>query len=322
MSISFDELTLQRFDPDALLHVINTTTMEQRLLGGGVLNVHLQRLVMGDLVINTGNYSFPVLARGGFPHDQQAHIGLVTGAIDDVRVNHCVLPLNQLQLYAPGSELHYTTGSSSEWCILVVPLERLQTAAIAQQGVELEWPREGVRYVDFPPDVGKCLRRELRGLLQLGRSFAGMSDGRVTESLSSEGLIQLLTRAITGQSCSSRPRTTLTRGRRRALVSLESCIDRWKRNPAAGLNLAQAEGISERLLELATREAYDVTPHRWLKLARLNAAYQDLLHGSCDSVTGASQQWGFNHTGRFAIEYRALFGESPRETLRRNNNPV
>jgi len=40
-------------------------------------------------------------------------------------------------------------------------------------------------------------------------------------------------------------------------------------------------------------------------------------------VTEIATQWGFTHMGRFSIEYRLRFGESPSETLSRSfaNSP-
>lgn len=33
-------------------------------------------------------------------------------------------------------------------------------------------------------------------------------------------------------------------------------------------------------------------------------------------MTAIAMGWGFTHMGRFAVEYRKRFGESPSETLR------
>lgn len=317
MSVSFEELQLQRFDPDALLHAINNTMTEHSILGGGAVDAHLRRLELGGLTINCGDYGFPCLARGGFPRGDLVHVGMVMSAIDDVSVNNCKVLRGQLQLYAPGCELQYVTRSKAEWVIVALPLERLHSAAIAQWSGELEWPRSGVSYVDLPAEVANRLLREIRSLQQFGSSLADGADRRVAETLASEGLIQLFAHAIATHPHSSRPRTILSKGRRQALLALESHIQDWVENPDIGLSLAQVEHASTRMLELATREAYGVTPHKWLKLARLNAAHQDLLHGNCRFVSIACQRWGFNHMGRFAIEYRELFGESPRATLQR-----
>jgi AraC family ethanolamine operon transcriptional activator len=35
-------------------------------------------------------------------------------------------------------------------------------------------------------------------------------------------------------------------------------------------------------------------------------------------VSEIAAGWGFHHAGNFARDYAALFGETPRETLRRN----
>ena len=36
--------------------------------------------------------------------------------------------------------------------------------------------------------------------------------------------------------------------------------------------------------------------------------------GPADSITNLALNWGFRHSGRFSVEYRRVFGESPSET--------
>jgi AraC-like DNA-binding protein len=59
------------------------------------------------------------------------------------------------------------------------------------------------------------------------------------------------------------------------------------------------------------------TPMAFLRERRLELARKRLLSGASLTVTTVSVECGFSHLGRFSIEYRARFGESPRETLRR-----
>lgn len=60
---------------------------------------------------------------------------------------------------------------------------------------------------------------------------------------------------------------------------------------------------------------------RFCPAARSGAV--DALHGACRKVNpsltvrGVAQRWGFAHTGRFAQQYLAEFGEHPSQTLRR-----
>jgi AraC family ethanolamine operon transcriptional activator len=58
-------------------------------------------------------------------------------------------------------------------------------------------------------------------------------------------------------------------------------------------------------------------PARYLRILRLNAARRALLSGRAGSVTAAATDFGFFHFGRFARDYRGLFGEAPSETMRR-----
>ncbi|MCK5359021.1 MAG: AraC family transcriptional regulator [Gammaproteobacteria bacterium] len=315
MSVIFEEQLFKRFDPDQLIHLINNTQMEHRLLSGGFLSAHFQQLTLGDLTINAGDYRFPFFVSGHIPHGK-VNIGLSSQPTAEVRVNNRIIPLDQIQLYAPGMEFHYTTRARTKWFLIELPLERLQEIAIAQQNAELEWPRQSMRQIDLTPQFSNTLRFELYNLLRIGRSLANLPDGGLSNMLASEGLMQLLVEAISGGS-SPQLRTTPSVGRRAALTALESSIECWKEDPNDSLRVTQVNATSQRLLELATREVYGVTPLQWIKLARLNAVYQELLNGHSNSVTEASEHWGFGHAGRMAIEYRKIFGESPSETLRK-----
>jgi len=62
---------------------------------------------------------------------------------------------------------------------------------------------------------------------------------------------------------------------------------------------------------------FDITITDYIKMVRLNAAYRLLStsHTKDKSVAAIAMQKGFLHIGRFSIEYRKRFGESPRATL-------
>ena len=76
-------------------------------------------------------------------------------------------------------------------------------------------------------------------------------------------------------------------------------------------------GMPLRTIELGFQDLYGTSLRVYRHALRLNAARRDLLRGdSDDSVGVVAVRWGLYHLGRFSIEYRRMFGESPSETRR------
>lgn len=78
-------------------------------------------------------------------------------------------------------------------------------------------------------------------------------------------------------------------------------------------------GASERSLQQAFRSHLSLSPSTYLRMARLNRVRSSLLAPAEQnaSVTDIAMHWGFFHLGRFAAEYRTMFGERPSQTLAR-----
>jgi len=76
--------------------------------------------------------------------------------------------------------------------------------------------------------------------------------------------------------------------------------------------------VSQRTLRKAFRSVYGQSPCRRLRVLRLNQARKALLavKGETAKVTEIAICLGFFELGRFSVEYRELFGESPSQTLR------
>lgn len=79
--------------------------------------------------------------------------------------------------------------------------------------------------------------------------------------------------------------------------------------------------ITQRTLARAVRSVHGTTPSRHLRGLRLAAVRQALASKdvAAETVTEIALRFGFHELGRFAVEYRATFGESPSETLQRAN---
>jgi len=93
-------------------------------------------------------------------------------------------------------------------------------------------------------------------------------------------------------------------------------------NPDTPLYLTEicaAIGVAERTLRVACEEHLGMGPIRYLSLRRMHLVRRALLRAdpSTATVTRLATDHGFWELGRFSVAYRALFDESPSESLRR-----
>jgi AraC-like DNA-binding protein len=82
--------------------------------------------------------------------------------------------------------------------------------------------------------------------------------------------------------------------------------------------ICTAIGASERTLRMCCQEHLGTGPVRYLWLRRIHLARRALILANPETKTVAqtATDHGFWELGRFSVEYRALFGESPSDTLR------
>jgi transcriptional regulator GlxA family with amidase domain len=90
--------------------------------------------------------------------------------------------------------------------------------------------------------------------------------------------------------------------------------------PVGVSDLAAACNVSKRVLELGFQETLRTTPSRFIRLSRMNRVRKELRASDrvSHSVTDIAIRRGVTELGRFAVEYKSLFGESPSTTLRRD----
>lgn len=89
------------------------------------------------------------------------------------------------------------------------------------------------------------------------------------------------------------------------------------KNPVTRDTLAEVSGSSIRSLSRIFQQKHGMGPMTFLRRRRLEAIYLDLLRAEPGSttVTQVATSYGFSHFGKFAIEYKTAFGESPSVSL-------
>jgi AraC family ethanolamine operon transcriptional activator len=102
----------------------------------------------------------------------------------------------------------------------------------------------------------------------------------------------------------------------RAREFMEAHID----EPITVADLCVQLGVSRRTLQYSFQDVLALNPVKFLRAIRLNAVRRALKvaePGGRETVADIAARWGFWHLSHFSAEYKAMFGELPSETLRR-----
>jgi AraC-like DNA-binding protein len=215
----------------------------------------------------------------------------------------------------PGTSVHTRTDGPSHWGAIWFPIDAWARYTQALTGEILTIP-------DFaclwrPPAAA---RRLLHHILADVMRAAQIRPEALSASEAAHGLDQQLIHSLI--ECLLGPRMNDDIPIRRQRHTL---IDRFDKLVATDLlsdvrvaSISQVLGVSDRFLRQCCEEQLGMNPMRYLKLRRLHSVHCALQGGDPVTlrVSDAARRSGFRHLGRFAAEYRHLFGESPSVTLR------
>ena len=310
------ERHFRNLESDALKNIIDNTDAEFRILAAGPRNASLWRLNLDDIAIDSAFLQFPVFIKFTVPHDKVL-VGIEMMDASEVFVNNRWSSNSSIELYPPGTEVQCLSRTGGQSTGILLSLERLQTSAISMGYKEIDWPCIGTRAILLKKNTIQSIRREIKGLIKLGKQLSATENNTLVSNMAAEGLTQLLASVIAEPHPSHHPGCRLSKRRQYALAAFESKIDDLLKHPGKKLELSNLSGSSKRMLERAAREVYGVTPYYWLRLARLNAAYKELIRNENTTVSYLAERWGFGHAGRFSRFYYEIFGEVPSETSRR-----
>jgi len=182
-------------------------------------------------------------------------------------------------------------------------------------------PVEFEPHIDLDTAFGRALRCQIEYLVDLAERDGSASDlSPVMIATLRESILGLL---LIGQrhnlsdaiNRSALHRETLPAVFKRARESLEAQVA----EPLDLEKLAQVSGIGVRSLQLGFKRHFGVSISGLLldiRLKHLNARLRNARPG--ERITEIAFDLGFTHLSRMASVYRAKFGESPSETLRKS----
>jgi AraC-like DNA-binding protein len=193
--------------------------------------------------------------------------------------------------------------------------EKLTESARALLGCELPGPPT-CRLIRPHPDK---LQR-LRQLHKAARECAASTPDILAVPSVARGFEEEFYRAVVGCLADDDPAARGgARDRAAIMRRFERVLEGHEGESIFVTGLCAEIGVSERVLRRHCQEHLGMGPQHYLWLRRMNMARRALAlaDGEKATVTTIASDHGFGELGRFAVQYRKLFGESPSVTLRR-----
>ncbi|MCS0497781.1 AraC family transcriptional regulator [Ancylobacter sp. MQZ15Z-1] len=176
----------------------------------------------------------------------------------------------------------------------------------------------------------KCIHTGVGGLLRRALSndwIAWVEDqllrihtGETCSSMAVAAIAKHLLESVTRQTAAVKKPQTKCHA---AIV--EQSRDYIQRNLSSRISmdaLATVAGTSRRTLFRAFGEVLNATPQSYVRIVRLNRIRQQILstREADQTISALARSCGIGELGRLASWYRALFGEYPHETRKRNRS--
>jgi AraC family ethanolamine operon transcriptional activator len=215
--------------------------------------------------------------------------------------------------YAPQDVEYEIFGAAPHRILaLAVSHERLQAAAREHLGEPLPELRSGTCVKVRSVEARASLVRTWSGWIARGvRDPALLLDPDTANRMEEDVLAAVLDGVVLD--LAPRP----ARPRRELALRAESFIRDTLGQPVPLGEICAAVHASTRAVHASFQEVFGIPPKAYQKALRLSAVRADLRRARPGTtVSEVAARWGFFQFGYFAVDYRKMFGESPRDTLR------
>jgi AraC-like DNA-binding protein len=306
--------TLTFADPEGYGAEFSDARVNLTITGAGDFKAQLTRIKLKYLEIYRLCESLPRIAYISLPieHDFVSFSDRATSLMFD----GVSLRSEDVILHSRGERLHQRTCGECKWGLISISPKQLANFSKALTG--------GTIVSHHAARILRPLRTDALRLRRLFRQACDLVDskkkilehpevGRALEQEMLHAIIHCLTAEETDDNTKKRQRHAGIMARFEEALS-ECSVERLTM-PAICAEI----GVPERTLRKCCNEFLGVSPTRYLLLQRLNKARSALRRAdpSIASVAEVARNHQFHELGRFAVKYRATFGESPSITLQR-----
>ncbi len=314
---SFMEASFDQFEE--LAEVVSEWDLEFHQLSPTIAQAKLAQLATVETVINHIHIGC-IFDQQGHTPDGYRTFGVLASKTPSITFRGQTAHPDNLMCFPKDNELSATSPASFDAYTLSIRKDFLDARIYQLTGLDPEvllYP-EGAVLEGVPHQVNE-LRSFIEWTFQQASLFA-QKPALLAALLNTIDFENTVVRRL-AQCLQSAKKATQRLSSKKIQHAIEQSVQiirHESQDPLIIRDLAKRLDISQSSLEHGFKKHFGVNPKKYLKYTQLNLARNLLLHSDSQTtkVTDIANLYGFWHMGQFAKDYKNLFGELPRQTLK------
>ena len=221
-------------------------------------------------------------------------------------------------LLGVGERIHQRTSGASKWGFISLTPETLADYSRVLTGTPIVAPPTA-RILRPPSGAAANFSRLQAQAGRLAETKPKFIAHREVVRAMEHDLLHALVNCLTAGDAYAHPVHAAARRRHASvMIRFEAVLAKHGDRQLSTRELCAAVGVPARTLTICCAEFLGMSPGNYVRLRRLNLVRAALRRANpaTASVSELARRYGFSELGRFAVAYRALFGETPSTTLR------
>jgi len=283
-------------------------------IGAGPFAAAMHSISMGDVTLNLGQVSACMgLLRTA---SDRALLQLPLEGAESLTLNTVPYRPGMVGTYAGGADLLRVGSRPTSFATLVLPSDAVEPLLEPAAGSRLLQPGGSAFMQPCPAFVDRA-KRIIIAARATASTMPDVFDAEQSRFALRDALLKVAHDLVSPETDVKIRMPRGAQARRRIVLRADAYIRTHMDRPIYSEELCNVLAVSASCLADAFRATFGISPHRFLKLRRMSmvrAALQS-CEGRVPLIKSVALGHGFWHLGQFAHDYRAIFGETPSDTL-------
>lgn len=291
---------------------------EYEQLSNGMFSGSLDEVWFGNVQLFREKTN-QVLHQTGLPWEGSRTIGVSLDATGDGLFSGTMLGRGSLFTLGGGESLDFLTPRQLDIIAVSADAAELREFSCAIWDMDIETKLTAPGVLKHSAEAAHCLSEFLELLLSNIKSAPNMLNYPQIRKIIEQEIFNNLVIATSG--ATSCDHSVFATSRKSVVDKAKAYVLEHHDDPVTIPDLCLALSVSRRTLQYSFESVLDINPVAYLRAIRLNRVRRAIKADAGvahTTVADIAARWGFWHSSKFSANYKAMFGELPSETLRKN----